>query len=401
MGGRRSFSRQLPDEVREWVQEGLIGQTQGEGILARYAGDRGRSRQSVQVIAVAGSILVGLGIILLIAHNWESIHPWVKLAGLFALLAGAHSGGWRLRFGAPSLPRIGEALLFMGGMLFLAGIGLVSQIYHLDARPANGVLIWWVGIAALPWLVRSGALQALATLGFVTWLGMEAYAADSWIYLGPVDWTYASGAALLGGVLFLLGDRDRTWPLIWSGRVVAATGLALFAAGAYVLGFVRHAEFWYRPERTGRPWLLWMLPAAFLALLARSVLRAGGVREGWGLLAALAMTVLLAAAVGLAPDPFLQGGRWRLPLAVAFWAFQIAFALCLIWAGVGAERPGWVNLGAALFALQVITRYFDLFVNLMDTGLLFLLGGAVLLGVGYLTERKRRQLLAGMAAGRA
>ncbi len=401
MAHRRSFGRQLPGEVQEWVREGLVSQPQSEAILARYARERGTSRQSVQVIAFAGSVLVSLGIILIIAHNWDSIHHLLKLAGLFALLAGAHYAGWRFRFGTPSLPRVGEAFLLMGGILFLAGIGLVSQIYHLNARPPNGVLIWLVGIAALPWLARSAALQALTTAAFVAWLGMEAHAPDSWIYLGRLEWTYASAAALLGGALFLLGERERAWPVIWSGRVVTAFGLGLFAGGAYVLGFIRHAEGWYRYDRTGRPWLLIFLFAAFLLLLAGSLLRADMAREGWGLLASFASTVLLAAAVGFAPDPFLRTGHWRLPLAILFWALQIAFALCLIWAGVGGDRPEWVNLGAFLFALQVITRYFDLFTNMLDTGLLFLLGGVLLLGIGILTERKRRQLLAGMAAGRA
>jgi uncharacterized membrane protein len=183
--------------------------------------------------------------------------------------------------------------------------------------------------------------------------------------------------------------------------VATAFGLTVFAGGAYVLGFIRHAHLWSGYDRSGTPWLLVLLLAAFLALLAASVLRPAKARGRWGLLASFIGTVLVAAVVGLVPGPFLRGGRWNLALAGLFWALQIVFALCLIWAGVGDERPGWVNLGAFLFALQVITRYFDLFVSMLDTGLLFLLGGAVLLGVGCLTERKRRQLLAGMAAGRA
>ncbi len=116
----------------------------------------------------------------------------------------------------------------------------------------------------------------------------------------------------------------------------------------------------------------------------------------WAFLLCFAATVLLAPVLGLVPGAVVRG----LPFAVAYWALQIVFALLLVSAGVREGRPGWVNFGAFLFALQVITRYFDLFVGMLDTGLLFVLGGALLLGMGYLTERKRRQLVAGLAGGR-
>ncbi len=396
MALRGSFGRQLGGEVPAWVREGLISQDQGEAIVARYARDRGASRPGVQVVAIAGSVLVALGLILIIANNWDTIHPWVKLAGLFALLASAHYAGWRVRFGIPSLPRFGEALLLLGGILFLAGIGLVSQIYHLDARPADGVLIWMLGIAALPWLAESSALQALSTVAFIAWLGMEAAATDSWIHLGSGLWPYAAAATVLGGALFLAGERERVWPFVWSGRVVSGFGLAVFAGGSYLLGFMRHRELVFA-GRPGKATLLFVLLGAFLLLLAPALLRIGKDPGAWGFMLCFAATVLLASTMGSRPGPFFRG----LPFAVLFWALQIGFALLLVSGGVREERPGWVNLGAFLFALQVITRYFDLFVNMMNTGLLFVLGGALLLGVGYITERKRRQLVAGLAAGRA
>jgi uncharacterized membrane protein len=400
MARRGSFSRHLPGEVREWVRDGLIGQAQADAILTRYAQDRGRSLQFLQVILIAGAVLLGLGIILIIAHNWNSIHPWVKLGALFALLAGSHYAGWRFRFGTPSLPRVGDAFLLVAGLLFLAGIGLVSQIYHLDERPANGVLLWWVGIAAMPWLAQSSPLQTLSTVGFLAWLGMEVSAGDSWIYLGTVSWTFPAAAVLLGGVLFFVGQWSRVRPLIWSGNVVATLGLVLFAAGSYLLGFVRQARM-FPDEHLVKPWLPIILLAALVPLFGGSFRRLGKGTGGRGLLLSFAATTIIAALVTLAPRTYHWiVSRWDLSLAILLWALQIVFALCLVWAGVLIERPGWVNFGAFLFALQVITRYFDLFTTMLDTGLLFILGGVLLLGVGYLTERKRRQLLAAMAGVR-
>lgn len=115
MARPRSFGRRLPGEVQTWVREGLIGQAQGEAILGRYAEDGGRSLRFVRVISIAGAVLLSAGIILIIAHNWNAIHPWAKLGGLFVLLAGCHSTGWRFRFATPSIPWVGEAFLLMAG----------------------------------------------------------------------------------------------------------------------------------------------------------------------------------------------------------------------------------------------------------------------------------------------
>ena len=49
----------------------------------------------------------------------------------------------------------------------------VGQIYNLSSRPANAFLLWWVGLAALPWLLRSAAQFALLLLGVGIWFGVE------------------------------------------------------------------------------------------------------------------------------------------------------------------------------------------------------------------------------------
>ena len=115
MVARRSFARHLPGAVQTWVRDGLISQAQGEAILGRYARDGRRSLRFIRVISIAGAVLLSVGISLIIAHNWYAIHPWAKLAGLFALLAGCHYAGWRFRFAAPSIPQVGEAFLLMAG----------------------------------------------------------------------------------------------------------------------------------------------------------------------------------------------------------------------------------------------------------------------------------------------
>ena len=55
----------------------------------------------------------------------------------------------------------------------LANIALLGQIYNLVSRPPDAFLLWWLGIAALPWLLRSKAQHVLLLLAFGIWFGFE------------------------------------------------------------------------------------------------------------------------------------------------------------------------------------------------------------------------------------
>src|SRR5437867_11779804 len=111
------------------------------------------------VISLVGASLVVSGLVLLIAANWEEIPRGLKIAAGLLLMMGAHAGGWYLREAPGHYRKSGEALHVVGAGLFLGNISLLGQIYHLSERVPNAFLLWWAGIAALPWLLRSKALH--------------------------------------------------------------------------------------------------------------------------------------------------------------------------------------------------------------------------------------------------
>ena len=82
--------------------------------------------------------------------------------------------------------------------------------------------------------------------------------------------------------------------------------------------------------------------------------------------------------------------------------FNVLFALSalgLMISGYLQEREGRVNLSLGLIALFVITRYFEYSITLFDASLVFVGAGVILLAGGFLLERGRRKMLAGMRAG--
>src|SRR5688572_26037334 len=147
------------EKLREWtdawVADGLVTAAQREALLARHPVPAGGSHRFLAILAMLGGTMLLVGVSLIIKSNWDQIGDWVKIGGLVALLGGSYVVGYRLKIAPGRYPRTGDACLMAGAVLFLLGIALVSQIFHIDSRPANGVLLWWAGIVALPWLLHA------------------------------------------------------------------------------------------------------------------------------------------------------------------------------------------------------------------------------------------------------
>src|SRR5689334_2463567 len=123
----RSFASQLDRESEAWVAEGIVTAEQAAAIRGRYADARAERRGSATTaLAVIGAVAVGLGVIGFVAANWDGMSHAVRLALLTLAVAGAYAGGYRLRDGTGSRPRVGEALYLVGVLLFGASIFLVG-----------------------------------------------------------------------------------------------------------------------------------------------------------------------------------------------------------------------------------------------------------------------------------
>ncbi len=155
-----------------WVKAGLISQEQLEAIEAFEAKESHGGL--IYWLGWLAAISIVLGLIALIAANWEMIPPLVKvLAYAFSYGAVAYAvvGPFKDR------PVISEVIkLFLMAYTF-AGIGLIAQIYHLHSAPYKGIFFWSAltfGImiqcrevfASLAWLILSyvGFLMLLESL---------------------------------------------------------------------------------------------------------------------------------------------------------------------------------------------------------------------------------------------
>jgi uncharacterized membrane protein len=404
-----SFEERIQTESTSWVTDGLITSEQRELIIARHPLATPQHNRFLGILAGIGGALLVVGISLVIKANWDQIGDWLKIGGLVALLVGSYTLGWRLKLSPGRYPKTGDACLMIGSVLFLLGIALVSQIYHINSRPANGVLLWWAGIAFTPWITRARGVQLVSLIAGTTWLGMEFGAPDSWLRLvvSPDRW-YSLDFYLMMSAFFLVGltialfgrglrgmspsgaENATVASEHFSGfaRLHETLGILIVCWALYTLGFTWTVHNWsVTTENAAR----WQPVTVLLALIvgAGAFAWRGGLAEWkplfWSAIPAFVAVGAHLAGVELRDSGWLWGGLSCLALFL--------LNLGMVRVGLATGRESWINIGMAGIALNVITRYFLLFGTMLEGGVFFIVTGLVVLALGWFLERKRRTLV--------
>ena len=139
------------------------------------------------VFGVLGSILVGLGIILILAHNWDDFTRSTKTIFAFLpLLIGQFFVGFSIlkKKSATWKEASGTFLFFAVG----ASISLVAQIYNIPGNMSSFLLTWILLCLPLIYLLKSNSIMILH-LVFITWYACSYgysfmnYGNSPWLYL--------------------------------------------------------------------------------------------------------------------------------------------------------------------------------------------------------------------------
>ncbi|MGE5551098.1 MAG: DUF2157 domain-containing protein [Bacteroidota bacterium] len=125
--------------------------------------DDGRN-WALLICGTLGVVLVGLGIILLVAYNWYGLSRPLRTAVSFALLLGAQAlAGWVLWRRKDSLPWREGAATFLT-LMVAASMALIHQTYAIPADGAAFLLICLLLSLPLTYLFET-ILTAVIYLG--------------------------------------------------------------------------------------------------------------------------------------------------------------------------------------------------------------------------------------------
>jgi len=384
-------------DVQKLYEAGLITGEQRQKIGEHFQLREEDGNKFLAIVSMVGAVLITAGIILLISAHWNEIPRGVKIAAGMLIMLGAHAGGWWLREIHGQYRKTGEALHLIGSGLFLANIALLGQIYNLVSRTPNAILLWWLGIAALPWLLRSKAQHILVLLAFGLWFGLEVNERDGWIYAGS-DQRQILLYSLLG--LIYLGAG---WLLRWGSfrefaGVTERLGWLGFLIFFYPLTWKLFFSDWESEKHHGLFWGLAVPGVALLALGVRN-LPALNRQWRWTWFSAVVGMVVFMATVWFGCWQLGSRGGARHFYWNESWSYLggtlALFVFCLLQIQVGLQTRSkfLVNLGIVFIALDILSAYLGLFGSMARTGVMFLVSGIFLIVFGVYLEKKRRKLM--------
>jgi uncharacterized membrane protein len=360
----------LEQQLKRWTQAQLVSPEQADRILAF---EKRRERPAL-LYAVAGlaGLAVAVGLISIVASNWDLIPGRMKLALDAVVVIGV--GQALVQLAARPAAWLEEATRVAYYGLVLASIALVGQVYQLGGNAAQALLAWSALTFPLMALGRSARVGLLWLLGLelTYFVGLSRLAEGGQSHadhaLAAVYWAPLAALAL-GRSRGVRRLRPQYAEVL---RGAGWTQLVLLAAAATLAFYDALA----RGERT--PWLVVgvsLLATAWLSYQTQPTPAGRAERS------------LLAVAFAACHLPtFMPHGKW--PLAAAL-AFILVFALVAL-AAHRKGRPRLLHLATAAIGLRLLVAYFEVFGTLLDTGLGLTLGGLLTLLVTWFWARKRR-----------
>lgn len=370
----------LEGRLRRWVDAGLIDVDQAQRIRD-YEGTRGRPLL-VYAISGLGGLAIAIGLVAIVAANWDVIPPHFKLLADLFWIAVVGAAFVRFAERGPGWAREASILVLYG--LVIASIALIGQVYQLGGEAHEAMGLWTLFSAVL---MTRGHSVLIATVWL---LGIEATVAAWLVWIGNGPWG-ADGYALAGVYLAPLGALA-AGRSAWLRRVRPRFAVVFERLGwlELVLAGTAGTFAFYQDTCKERWFELWVglfVSGAITVWIWRGLPR-GGVGNGarW-----LLGVCLLLYHVPFAASP----GGWDVVAALTFIGLWLLVAMVVHRAGMVRE----LNLATAIVGVRILVVYFEIFGSLLSTGVGLVTGGALTLALVWLWARKRRDFGRELAAG--
>ena len=419
-------------DVPELLKAGVITQETADKIQDYYKNKSGSSANKLFIVfGILGALLVGLGIILIIAHNWDQLSRATKTVFAFLpLLIGQIFCGFVLLKkpnGTAWREGVTTFLFFAVG----ASIALVSQIYNIPGDLGSFLLTWMLLFLPLLYVMNSSAGSLLYLSGITWYAGQTGYWSSSssgaylyWLLLAlaspyyyfllkknpksnfttfhnwliPLSVMIALGTVAeraeelmfvayfsLFGLFWLVGSMDfftqqksknNGYKLLSSlGTVV----LLLMLSFDWFWKVLRRQHFQFREILTTPEFLTAAILSAAAAVLLYFHLRKKSLSDVEPP-APMFILFIIAFLIGLSS-----------PIAVLLInVYVFAVGILTIRDGAKKNHLGILNYGLLIIAALVVCRFFDTDLSFIIRGILFVAVGAGFFLANYLMLKKRK-----------
>lgn len=385
------------------------------------------------IFGIVGAILVGTGVMFIVANQWDQFSQFTKttcafllliipqLFCVYVLLKKTEKVIWR---------EIAALLLFFA---IGANISLVSQIYHINGDASTFLMIWMLLSLPLIYLLDASALSLAYFFGVMIYCFNARYNAAYqyeeymfWLlFILPLPRYYQLFRKTPASVLFILHHWMIPYVLTQTLFTLAHQAPMLLHP-AYLFMFASFYFIGQRPFFKSRPllhngYLIFGFTGTIISLLVMSFKATwkGLERDvyqfinlivtpefiGCVLLLALASILLFRQNYGKKWSEWkLMDGTYILFLILFFLGAHATtlsvilinllvsvFGLMLLREGARQRNLGVINLGMLIIALLVICRSFDSDLTFVVKGILFVLVGIGFFAANWLMIKKRKE----------
>ncbi|MFA6379457.1 MAG: DUF2157 domain-containing protein [Candidatus Omnitrophota bacterium] len=414
----------LYQELPELVNKGVLAQSAADKLHEHYGDSKGLDKKWFIIIlcGVLGAILIGLGIILLFAHNWEKLSRGTRtVLSLLPLIIAQALAAW-VMFKRPKSHAFREGAATFLSLMVGSSIALISQTYNIPGDTPVFIMTWMLLIVPLVYLMKATIPAVIFVIGIAAWVGhfwnepLTAFL--FWplllIVIPHFLWSlrqqqYTVRATILA-VVMAIGvcvaaqmTLGKAWP--GSGIVIFSSLAALF----YLLGaceFKGISTNWQKPFQvlgglgifiamlslTSRAawesiksnyygsryevfsWaampdnlLTFLLVGSAILLFFQYVKRQDWIRASFG---ALPLLALIGYAFGGSAPGFSM---------LLFNVFLLSVSIFHFMTGIRTNNLGMINRGMIMLSALVVARFFDSEINFILKGLVF-----IAIGIGFL-----------------
>jgi hypothetical protein len=431
----------LYDELPGLEQSGVLDASGSLRLREHYGAlpARNRTHTAMLIFSIVGSLCMGIGIILLLAHNWSALSRPLRALLAMAPLVVAQIIALRGQWLGGRSDAFREGVGTFLTLAIASSIALIGQTYHIPGDLGSFLLTWAVLILPVAYLLDA-ALPLVIYLCCVTcWAGYAQHSQGSALLFWPL---YGAAIPYLGRQLLRDAESPRSVGLGWVFALSLPIGLGIvleyaipglwliiymslvalyyFAGGALasrlslgknpmrVMGAIgltvlvllfcyewvwdeigwHHYRYGWR-HNPAAAWVDYVLALLFpIAPIAIGVtaLRRRELSTG-----AVALVVPLAV-LGFVAAVF--SGE-SLPGQVLFNLYAVVLGLVWIGSGIASLEMGRMNGGLVMLCGWIVCRFFDVDMEFMGRGIMFIVLGGCFLGANLWMARRMKKVSEG------
>lgn len=427
MDNTNKYLKWLDSQMGDWIDKNLISESQRDEINKLYS-EAGSKKIEILplILAVIGSLLVGLGIILLLAKNWSVFSRPLRLfISVVPFLIGSVSGFFILLFEKDKSMRQSVGVFIP--IAVLAGLGLIGQTYH-SVMPAESLYLA-CALISLPfvYLLNSSIASIIymvlccvyITISPVEFMALSLLKASLLLLLlypyilhlikngSSFENSWVHAVLIISGFISLIATTHQSF--YFQDNLILYGLIIIFAVNSksnrlsfpsilgvlltFVLFFISTFRFrWEDFYSTGfdlESFL--MLALLFVALIILSYSRLKGEHGKASLLYAFAIIPVISLIYSLFPyDEWLAN--------IVTWGFNLSFFVVAIAIFINGSKmfiknEGSIvkaNLGLILILAIISKWFFDADISFLARGILFICLGITFLLFNLFLNRKRK-----------